>query len=339
MNFKKINTFLFLLMGISLLACLDEIKIESRIEPNKLVIEGLITNDPANQHLRLSLTKNYSNFTEIEPVNGAFVELRSKNSKAIKFYSQPNEIGIYSPQEVGFNGKIGEEYAIYIKLTDGREFASKYQKMPVSVAINSLNSNFISKPSFGFEIKLDFNDPAKEVNYYRWTAKGFYQRKSIGVPVKYNTFCCNRCWVEKQETAVNLFSDNLTNGGAIRNIPVFVSPFYLVGQHLIEVNQLTISQETYQYWRKFKEQNGRTGTIFDPIPSPLFGNVININDPNDIALGYFEVSAISKKRIEIKDETHGKEAESFNNELFVPDGDCMLAFPFSVYVGRKPYGW
>jgi hypothetical protein len=339
MNFKRIFILILLFASLCLQSCLEEVKIATRIEPNKLVIEGLITNDPSNQFLRLSLTKNYSNFTEIEPVKGAFVELRSKNSPPVKFSAQANEIGIYAPSEVSFAGKIGEEYAIYIKLIDGREFTSAPQKLPAPVPIENLNSEFIRNPQFGFEIKLGFKDPAKTNDFYRWTAKGFYQRKSIGVPVRFNAFCCNRCWVEKEEKAVNIFADNLTNGSSIKNIPVYISPFYILGQHLIEVNQYTISQATYQYWRKFKEQNGRTGTIFDPIPSPLYGNVINTKNPNDIALGYFEVSAISKKRLEINDETHGTEAIAFDNELFVPNGDCMIAFPYSVYVGQKPYGW
>jgi Domain of unknown function (DUF4249) len=339
MNFMRIYNLILLISSLLLQSCLEEVKTATRIEPNKLVIEGLISNDPTNQFLRLSLTKNYSNFTEIEPVKGAFVELRCKNSQPIKFTAQANEIGIYAPKVEGFYGQIGEEYSIYIKLTDGREFSSSPQILPNPVPIENLNSEFIRNPQFGFEIKLGLKDPSQTINFYRWTAKGYYQRKSIGVPVRFNSFCCNRCWVEKEEKAVNIFTDNLSNGNSINNIPVYVSPFYLLGQHLIEVNQFSISQATYQYWRKFKEQTSRTGTIFDPIPAPLFGNVVNIKNPSDIALGYFEVSGISKKRLEINDEIHGVEAIAFDNELYVPNGDCMIAFPYSVYVGQKPYGW
>jgi Domain of unknown function (DUF4249) len=339
MILRKTKLAFLLVFCVGLQACLDEIKVQTRIEPNKLVVEGLLTNDPSNQILRLSLTKNFSNFTEIEPVKGAYVEIRSNKTYAVKMYPQANEIGLYSPKEINFAGNIGEEYSLYVKLLDGREFLTPSQVLLKPVEINALKSDFKTDPSFGFQIKLDFKDPAQTNNYYRWTGLGFYQRKSIGVPISFSGFCCNRCWVEKEDKGVNLFTDNLTNGNLIKDISVFFSPFYLLGQHLIQVNQFTISSQTYQYWRKFKEQTDRTGTIFDPIPAPIFGNLVNIKDPKDIALGYFEVSGISKKRLEINDETHGKEAVNFDNNLYVPNGDCMLAFPYSVYVGQKPFGW
>jgi hypothetical protein len=57
-----------------------------------------------------------------------------------------------------------------------------------------------------------------------------------------------------------------------------------------------MTREAYQFWKRYQEQLERTGTILDPLPSPIEGNVYNVNNPSDLALGYFAASGIFKKR-------------------------------------------
>jgi hypothetical protein len=335
----KILKLLIYFVGIGLVtSCLDEVKLKTRNEPSILIIEGLLTDNTMHQYLRLSQTTLAGKTINIEAIKGASVTVITKSGQKHEFGQSINELGLYYPKTTNFKGINGETYQLVIKLNDGREFVSTPQTMPNSVPIKSLKAVFDEKNNFGFNIYLNFDDPSQQKNYYRWLGEGYHQRKSVGVPVAFSV-CCDRCWVLKEEKGVNIFSDNLTNGNTVKEIPVYFSPFYTLGKHLIEIRQLSISQETYQYWRKFKEQSTRTGTIFDPLPAPLFGNVINKNNPKDIALGYFEVSSITKKQIEPFDSTHGVINNFFDNELFVKPGDCMLAYPFSVYIGTNPPGW
>ncbi len=336
------NIKYIVIISLVLASCIDEVKVPARAEKNILVVEGLITNDIKNQYLKLTLTTKIGQYYSTEPISGAYVEIQQLNGKTTKYRQNINELGNYSPSDPNFVGTVGQQYSIYIKLTNGKEYKSELQKMPEPVEIADLNSTFMETNKFGFQVSLSFKDPQKSGNYYRWSAMGYHLRKSVGVPITQTpgaTICCNRCWVLKEEKGVNIFQDNLVNGKTIQNIPVYFSPFYMLGKHFIEINQFSISQNTYQYWRKFKEQTNRKGTIFDPLPAPLIGNIININDENDIALGYFEVSAISKKKLEINDDSHGLIAYNYDTPLFVPEGDCMKAFQFSKYTTTNPPGW
>ncbi len=335
----KIKTIVLLGLSFFLTSCLDEVKLNTRAEINKLVVEGVLTNSVKNQFLRLSLTTKLGNLNNLEPVKGAFVEVQTAENLKIEYRPVPNELGIYKPADPNFVGKIGSSYSLYIKLANGRVYKSALQKLPQPVEIEALNAVFNEVDRFGFQVNLNFKDPKDQPNYYRWTGLGFHQRISVGVPIGFGAFCCNRCWVMNEDKSVNIFQDNLSNGNTINNIPVYFSPFYVLGKHLIEISQFTMSAQTYQYWRRYKEQSTREGTIFDPLPAPLLGNIVNINDPSDVALGYFEVSGVSKKRIEPFDDKHGLIAFNLNNSFFVPDGDCMKAFPYSVYIGANPPGW
>jgi Domain of unknown function (DUF4249) len=328
-----------LLLGcLFLTSCLDRIDVPLRQETKKIVLEGLITNDPKFQFLRISQTTSFGNSNSIVPIKGAYVEVRSPTSEPTIFYAVPNDVGLYRPEDPNWAGKVETSYSIYIKLSDGRIYESIPQKMPVAVDIASLDADFVEKGTPGFETSVSFKDPSETENFYRWTGSGFYIRRSTGVPVG-GTICCNRCWVFKEEKSINLFSDVLVNGNLVKNRPVYLSPFYAIGRHLIEIQQFSITKEAFLFWTRYKDQQQRTGTIFDPLPAALTGNVVNTNNPQDIALGFFEVSAIAHKRIYPNATSQAILAINFDNPLYVPQGDCLSAFPFSVYATENPPGW
>jgi Domain of unknown function (DUF4249) len=335
----KINIKILFLGSIScilLVSCLDKVNVPLRQETQKVIVEGLITNDPKFVSLKISQTTSFGNANSIEPLKGAYVEVRSSTSEVTIFRPSPDDLGIYRPNNKQWAGKEGVSYSIYIALADGRTFESVAQKMPVAVPIESLDTTFVNGVGPGFQTYASFKDPVETENYYRWTALGFHIRLSTGAGVP---FCCNRCWVLKRENSVNTVSDLLVNGSLVKNRPVYFSPFYTIEKHLIEIQQFTISKDAFLFWTRYKDQQQRTGTIFDPLPAALTGNVFNTNDSKDIALGFFEVSAVSRKRIEADGYTRGRLAFNFNNPLYIKEGDCQFAYPFAVHATELPTGW
>ncbi len=340
MKYTRKITILGFIGSFFLVSCLDKIDVTLRQETQKMVVEGLITNDPKFVSLRLSQTVSFGTSNSIEPIKGAYVEVSNSLSESTIFRAVPNDIGLYKPSNPNWAGKVGVSYSISIKLPDGRIYQSVPQKMPTTVAVENMNATFVEGGNPGFETSVSFKDPAETENYYRWTATGFHIRLSTGVVVGFGgSRCCNKCWVLKEEKSINLFSDLLINGSLVKNRPVYLSPFYAVGKHLIEVQQFTISKDAFLFWTRYKDQQQRTGSIFDPLPASLTGNVVNTTNSQDVALGFFEVSAIARKRIEPNATTQLALASSFNNPLYVPEGDCMKAFPFSVFATDNPAGW
>jgi hypothetical protein len=64
----------------------------------------------------------------------------------------------------------------------------------------------------------------------------------------------------------------------------------------------------------------------------LGGNIVNIKNADNTALGFFEVSSISKKQIEILDDAFKKYNEFYgNSNLYYLQGDCLLRFPYAIY--------
>ena len=327
--------FLVLLVGLS--ACLDEYAVPVSQQTEQLVVEALLTDEDVLASFRLSFTTQFGDASSYNPVRGAFVGVTDNLGKITKFRSSSTLPGVYVCEDVNFRGQAGKIYTLTIRLTDGRIFESSPETMPAPVAISQLSARFESKFNAGYQITADLNDPKNVENYYRWTAWGLSKRKTTGVPLNFSGICCDECWVREDALGVNLFADAGVDGNPLRGRPVFLSPFYYFGNHYVEVRQYNTSRQAFQFWRRYQEQFQRTGTIFDPIPAPVVGNVANKANANELALGFFEVASVSTKRLIVPGDTLFGKVKF--EPLFVRPGDCLSAYPFSIYANVPPPGW
>jgi hypothetical protein len=68
---------------------------------------------------------------------------------------------------------------------------------------------------------------------------------------------------------------------------------YEINHRILYLNQYTISNDTYLYYKSLNEQMQSEGKLFDPVASQLTGNIKCISDPEKKAIGFFEASAVS----------------------------------------------
>jgi hypothetical protein len=113
----------------------------------------------------------------------------------------------------------------------------------------------------------------------------------------------------------------------------------LTMQYSILVKQYSISQKEYNFWNNLKKVSEAGGDIFNSQPYPVISNIHNVNDATEMVLGYFEVSAVSQKRIFITahelDPLYLPHYSSDCNELLVSPG----IWPGGNYIFVEPiYG-
>jgi hypothetical protein len=63
------------------------------------------------------------------------------------------------------------------------------------------------------------------------------------------------------------------------------------------VKQHIVSREAYEFWNHLREQENNLGSIYSFQPFQIVGNVFCTDNPAEPVLGYFNVSAVSSKRI------------------------------------------
>ena len=67
----------------------------------------------------------------------------------------------------------------------------------------------------------------------------------------------------------------------------------------ILVRQYSLSLKEYEFWNNLTKVNESGGDIFAAQPYSVVSNIHDINNPDKLVLGYFQVSAMKQKRIEI----------------------------------------
>ena len=74
---------------------------------------------------------------------------------------------------------------------------------------------------------------------------------------------------------------------------------------------MALSASAYTFLNNLEKQINVEGSIFDPPPSFLRGNILNIEQPEKIALGYFYVAGVAESDIAIDRSQVGKNPDIF----------------------------
>jgi hypothetical protein len=78
-------------------------------------------------------------------------------------------------------------------------------------------------------------------------------------------------------------------------IPITSMHFY--DRYYIEVQQLSLSDEAYDYWNLVEQQQSGSTNIFQPNAIKIKGNIECISNPTEEVLGFFEVSGVRSKSL------------------------------------------
>ena len=355
----KYYLFLFFLLFT---CCVRRISPPIHNGPPLLVVEGLITTDSTLYTFKLSYTGNFTNASASVDsnqnyINDARVVVKDDegDSALCSLISQ----GTYQTSDSSFIGIVGRTYTLEIYLSNGKTYVSSPEKINPVPPIDSISvaydSTYITdvRPT-QLILSANVHDPPSVQNYYRWTASGYIPRKSWGFycsppppfPECNDPYSCNCMALCEQYitmSQVNILSDKLINGNEIIQ-PVFYSPIYWFGKHFIEVKQYSLNQDTYLFWQNYLQQTNQTGGVLDPIPESLVGNIYNANDSSDVALGYFETSAVVTKKVVIvlfflQEYYLQSVAGQFVADKKAGGGDCHLAYPNSLNDDADPTGW
>ena len=168
----------------------------------------------------------------------------------------------------------------------------------------------LKAPTRGFRISVKAKDPAGEKNYYRWSFKGTFsidsdpQRFSFLTLNRQGTLlyavnapkvCCSQCWYTFDFDDIVLLDDRLIDGNdfELETILVPLDGFLFDQNFHIEIQQTSLTFEAYQFFQSIQAQTEAVGSIFDSTPAISRSNISNINDPNELVLGYFHASAVS----------------------------------------------
>ncbi len=296
-----------LIVGFFLLAdsCIEPFSFTPEEPVELLVVDGRIDQSSGPYELRLSRTSAFG--TPPDPVSDAQVTIYDDLGQQERYFSVGP--GIYQADGNVVRGEPGRTYYIEIQ-TEGDIYQSRPQTMPQLIQADSAYSEtevetFVSEQGNVTEeifINVFVDTPAKQQNrdaYFRWLSDVSYSviEADCG-PLGRRTTCYITDTINTQNIA--LFSSENTETNQLNKFLVVTDdtrPQYAFSiRYYVNIYQLSITQEAYQYWTDIKTIANQEGTIFDAPPAPISGNMYNIDDQSETVLGFFEATAIDTVR-------------------------------------------
>jgi hypothetical protein len=348
---KKI--WIIAVCGIVWQSCIKKVDVETRNEPSILVVEGAVTTDTVPYTVKLTYSGSVGSS---ENLPDQFIEKNAVvtisddlgNSHSLVYRGE----GIYETTDPAFIGKVGRSYQVNVQLQSGKKYVSIPEKIKPPVPVSQVNTQHINKFNFDYptylNISVDTKDPAQEENYYRWTFYNWVLRQTKGVSCGFGCIMYEYCYQKFVDPELHLLSDAAINGNDIRNQLVGHCYIYTYGNPLIDIGQQSLSREAYQFWKAYQDQQSRTGSILDPLPASIKGNVRNGADSTDYALGYFSAYSITHKKAVLVPFSITPYLLELSARQFIPEQSvaCFnyfpntLAYPYTPGMLYKiPPGW
>lgn len=262
---RSLTISILLVVCLGLLSCEKVIDVDIRDADAKIVIEGVITDEPNSLKVTLTRTIKYSSSNQFPAVTGATVKIKDNGVE----YTL-NEVlpGIY--ENIMVRGRVGHLYELSV--TTGTETFTASSTMQVPVPIDTV---IIGRGPFGQHkfASVYYADPAGINNGYRFI-QYVNGRKDQAI------FWDNDEFTDGQTTAVRL--DNGVDSDS--------DPRAIHTGDIVKIELLSLDDVIYRFWSTL-QMGGADGGGFTASPA---NPVTNIKGG---ALGYFSAHAIRQMTV------------------------------------------
>jgi hypothetical protein len=271
--------------------------------PSYLVIDGFLNAGTGPSRIQLSRTQRVSDNNLPQPELFAQVSVEGDLGSNFAFTDTGN--GIYYLDAQILNPS--EQFRLRITTAGGNEYLSEYTQIKVTPKIDSLV--WRADPSQnGVQISLNTQDPSNQTRFYRWKYEETWEYRStyqsllevIDGRIQTRKQDIYTCWKTERASNILLNSTIKQSQDILREHPlVFVkgNGQKLLVKYSILVKQYALTQDAFAYWTNLAKTTENTGGLFDPQPSQITGNVRCVNDPEELAFGYFSVTSLEEKRM------------------------------------------
>ena len=326
---KPIEKLLLISFLLLLNSCISQFIPQTNEDKNLLVVEGLITDQPDTNTIKLSKSFPLGIRSDANPVKGCIVTISDDLGNTFSF--KETVAGTYVTDPAKFQGVIGRFYTLHINTNvsnNNHNFESYPMKM---IPVPPIDSVYYEKLSFnesngiisqeGCQIYVNTHDPTNFCKFYRWE---YAETWEFHLPY---TVPNNVCWISNNSDIINIKNTTVFEEDRINKHPLnFISNITdrLSVKYSIFVNQYSLNEDEYTYWEKLQNVSEQVGGLYDMIPAAIPTNIYCLDDPNRKVLGYFSVSANSSKRIFIKEFFAGV-LSPYNDHLCI--ADTIFGYP------------
>ena len=294
----------FLLLSVLFTSCIDEIRLDIYSETQFLVVDGQITDSLQEHTIKVNYSANIGSGLDIvrPPVIGAQVRVLDHNGNSFDFAeSSP---GTYTRF---MKGEPGHTYHVEVVTAEGKAIRSHPATLhkaptllpPTTRVIEQLTISPTGRNIYDNRLSLEMNADLSEMDerpFLRWRVSGEYEFGEDYPGIIDRKICYVKNNLDFN--IIKVFDTSELPGSELKNEPFLVTKydhrfFYM---YCFQLFQYAITEDEYEYWLRVRDIVNIDGSLFDPPPGTVTGNLFNANDPEDQILGYFSVAGVSSMR-------------------------------------------
>lgn len=358
--------YIYIILPVILIisGCITSFVPETDEDPDLLVVEAMITDQPEAFSIRLSksmpLGGKVTPKTRLKPVSGYNVFI--SDDRGNDYWVRESSVkGTYVTDPAFFRAVAGRVYTLrinpsYTSETDIWSYQSLPMKLnpvpPVDslyyekVLINDKTQYTVAEE--GCNVYLNTEDPSGECKFFRWDYSETWKFQ-LPYPVTNNT-----CWISSNSDNILIKSTSVLSEARVSHFPVkFISngTDRLKVRYSILVNQYSLNEDEFTFWEKLQNISEEVGGLYDITPGTIPGNIFCVEDPSRQVLGYFSVSAKTSERLYIDDYFRGvinlysdcvkdtifgrAEIPDLNTRVWILEEQMYAMPPFRVITEKK----
>lgn len=265
------------------------------------VVDGFLDTSDGSATVKLTKASNLNDSNPTPMVQNASVTIESDDGSS--FTIPEDTAGVYVASAIPVNASA--RYRIHI-LANGSEYASDFVEVKPTPPIDSVTHSFSED---GTTIYANTHDDSGTTQYYRWeyvetyeyTSRVYSEYKVVnGVPITRNEDeYIYRCYRTIPSTKIYVTSTVQLDKDIVRNFPLINIPpasnkLYI--RYSALVKQRAIGKTEYTFLDQLRKTTEGIGTLFDPQPGQVLGNVHNLSG-GATPLGYFSAGSTTSQRI------------------------------------------
>ena len=288
---------------------------DNDMKTGTLVINAHLTDQWGEQVIEISRSVGLT-YPSFDPVSGSFAEVIREDGEFRDFLEfKP---GYYKADLDETFLQTGASYVLHVTTPDGNEYESGFDKLrPVpaidslyyEVEINSFAEESDSVSGVRFYCDFTYDDEAYE--YIRWDLTETYEFHNpdmdgyiLDVDFKLKELSDTNnyriCYITNELSAIHSMSLSYLDFGIYIKKPFTFVPNIqqvqkLHNKYSLLVRQYSLGEEAFHYWNELKKTSQEQGFLFDKQPALLKSNIHNVNDDEEIVLGFFSMASVEEK--------------------------------------------
>lgn len=299
---------LIIVLTLVIASCKEKYTAELKSsDKSALVVDGFL--NAGSGPTTITLTRSYalSAAGMIPRVTGAQVTVEGDNGTTFALTETAINSGVYRHPQLTLSNSA--QYRLKIRTTGGKEYLSDYVPVNLSQPIDSLNWKWENN-SVLFQVST--HDATNNSRYYKWDYEETWEivtnyyatvktiANNVIVPRNFPAEDVSHCWKYDFSKTIMIGSSTQLQSDVIYRAPLFAVPAHneRIGvRYSVLVKQAVLTKQAYEYFSLMKKNTEQLGSIFDPLPSELKGNIKCVSDASEQVIGFVTASSQQEKRI------------------------------------------